>query len=90
MQIESPMQTIPPTLAPFFQEYDLKQLDPQRDSATIIERTLRFGTRQELYWLFHLYPRTHITAWVKAWGRYALPEPHLTFWRLLLELPSAE
>lgn len=78
--------TIPATLAPFFQEYDLAQLNPQRDAATIIERTLRFGTRAELHWLFAEIPQAQIKAWIQAWGKFALPEPHLSFWRLVLEM----
>jgi hypothetical protein len=34
---------IPHSLRPFFQEYDLDDLDPERAAATIIERTLRYG-----------------------------------------------
>lgn len=78
--------TIPASLAPFFQEYDLGLLVTQTDSATIIERTLRFGTRAELGWLFDEFPRDQIRAWVVAWGKFALPEPHLSFWRLVLEI----
>jgi hypothetical protein len=77
---------IPVSLAPFFQEYDLARLDPQTDAATIIERTLRFGTRAELGWLFTEFPRAQIRAWVVDWGKLALPEPHLSFWRLVLEI----
>ena len=77
---------IPSSLAPFFQEYDLARLDPQTDASTIIERTLRFGTRAELRWLFHEFPRAQIQTWVQAWGKFALPEPHLSFWRLILEI----
>lgn len=80
--------SIPPTLAPFFQEYDLARLDPQKDAATIIERTLRFGTRAELRWLFREIPRAQIRAWVEAWGQLALPEPHLSFWLLMLAIGS--
>jgi len=80
------MQPIPPTLAPFFQEYDFKQLNLEKDSATIIDRTLRFGTRAELRWLFTAYTREQISSWVKRWGKYGLPEPHLSFWRLVLGL----
>lgn len=80
------MQTIPLTLAPFFQEYDFASLNLQSDAATIIERALRFGSRAELRWLFATYPRTQVAEWVKAWGKYALPEPHLAFWRLLLDI----
>lgn len=80
------MQNIPMTLAPFFQEYDFVSLNTQRDANTIIERTLRFGTRAELHWLFGVYSRTQIKDWVQAWGRFALPAPHLAFWRLMLEI----
>jgi len=77
---------IPSSLAPFFQEYDIARLDPQTDASTIIERTLRFGTRAELRWLFAEFQPTQIRAWVAAWGKFALPEPHLSFWRLVLEM----
>ena len=80
------MQPIPITLAPFFQEYDIAQLNPQIDSATIIERVLRYGSRVELQWLFAEFSRAQISAWIRAWGVYALPEPHLSFWRLVLEI----
>lgn len=39
------LQAIPSTLAPFFQEYDLKNLRVRQDAFAIIERILRFGTR---------------------------------------------
>jgi hypothetical protein len=80
------MQTIPSTLAPFFQEYELTHLDPQRDSATIIERTLQFGNRAELRWLFAQYSRAQITEWVRRFGNDRLPNPHRAFWRLVLEI----
>lgn len=80
------MQSIPASLAPFFQEYDITRLTPQKDAATIIERTLRYGSRAELKWLFQEFPRAVISDWLKNWGRFALPAPHLSFWRLLLEV----
>jgi hypothetical protein len=79
-------QGIPCSLAPFFQEYDLDALDPGRAAATIIERTLRYGNRAELRWLFSRYPEAVIADWVRRWGRYGLPAPHLAFWRLFLGL----
>lgn len=81
---------IPSSLAPFFQEYDLAQLDVERSAATIIERTLRFGNREELRWLFRSYPRTMIINWVEEWGHFVLPKPHLAFSRLVLDLESYE
>jgi len=77
---------IPRSLAPFFQEYNLDDLDPDRAAATIIERTLRYGNRAELRWLFTRYPEAVIADWVRRWGRYGLPAPHLAFWKLLLHL----
>jgi len=79
---------IPRSLAPFFQEYDLGQLDSDQAASTIIERTLRYGNRAELRWLFARYPRPVIAEWVRRWGQYALPAPHLTFWKLLLQLET--
>ena len=48
---------IPSTLAPFFQEYDLASLDPQTAAPLIFERSLQYGDRAELHWVFAQYPR---------------------------------
>lgn len=78
------MSAIPASLAPFFQEYSLDQLDLERSANTIIERTLQFGNRTEIRWLFSCYSIHQIGNWIKRWGQAALPEPHLTFWKLIL------
>lgn len=83
------MNGVPASLSPFFQEYELDQLDLQRSSATIIERILQYGNREEIRWLFSSYPPQRIRHWVQRWGKLALPEPHLTFWSLVLDLPEA-
>jgi hypothetical protein len=75
---------IPPSLAPFFQEYDLANLTPEKDAHTIIERVLQFGNRAEIRWLFSVYPREQINAWVNRFGDERLPQPHRTFWKLVL------
>ena len=77
---------MPRSLAPFFQEYVLEDLDPERAAATVIERTLRYVNRAELRWLFSRYAPAAIADWVRRWGRYGLPAPHLAFWRLVLGL----
>lgn len=82
------MSSIPSSLTPFFQEYCLEQLDLHDAANTIIERTLRFGNRTEIQWLFLTYSREEITAWVQRWGKYGFPEHHLTFWRMVLDLES--
>ena len=78
------MTSIPQSLAPFFQEYRLSDLDPEHAAATIIERTLQFGNRAEIRWLFGRYPQARIAAWLRQNGLERLPEPHLTFWKLVL------
>ncbi len=80
------MQSIPLTLAPFFQEYDIAKLNMQTDSNTIIERALQFGNRTELRWLFLVYSREQITAWVTRFGKDKLPQPHRAFWQIVLEV----
>jgi hypothetical protein len=80
---------IPRSAAPFFQEYDLENLVPDRAAPIIIERILRYGNRAELRWLFGRYPEALIVDWVRRWGSYALPAPHLAFWQLLLGLEDA-
>jgi hypothetical protein len=76
---------IPQSLAPFFQEYSLSDLDSERAAATVIERTLQFGNREEIRWLFGRYPHARILDWLREFGPERLPEPHLTFWKFLLE-----
>jgi hypothetical protein len=80
------MQSIPLTLAPFFQEYDIAKLNLQTDSHTIIERILQFGNRAELHWLFNTYQQEQITEWVIRFGKDKLPQPHRTFWQIILEI----
>ena len=46
---------IPVSLRPFFQEYQLEDLDPERSAFTVIERTLAWGEVPELRWLFGQY-----------------------------------
>jgi len=80
------MQTVPLTLAPFFQEYDITLLNPQRDSHTIIERALQFGNRSEIRWLFTIYSQEQIVSWVRQFGKDKLPQPHRAFWQIVLEV----
>jgi hypothetical protein len=79
-------QAIPTSLAPFFQEYVFEKLDVQIAAPLIIERTLRFGTRLEIRWLFTQYTRTQIADWVRNHAHERLPDPHRAFWRILLEI----
>jgi hypothetical protein len=82
------MSAIPRSLAPFLQEYSLEHLDARTAAATLIERTLQFGDREELRWLFAQCSNAEISAWLSRFGSERLPEPHLTFWRMLLHSPG--
>ena len=79
---------IPATLAPFFQEYNLAQLDLQTAAPLVIERALQYGNRAELHWLFAQYPRQQIKDWVVRFGKERLPHPHLDFWLIILEIQA--
>jgi hypothetical protein len=79
---------VPSTLAPFFQEYDLISLDLQTAAPLIIERTLQYGDRAELHWLFAQYPRQQIRDWVMRFGKERLPHPHIDFWQIVLEIQT--
>lgn len=81
---------IPRSLAPCFQEYDLDALDPEEQSALIIERTLAYGNRQEVRWLFDRYGREAVRAWVQAQGARRLPWRRYNLWCVLLDLPPAQ
>lgn len=80
------MSNIPISLKPFFQEYDISKLTPETDSFTIIERVLQFGNRQEIKWMFDTYSQEKIFLWLMQYGNERLPQPHLNFWKLVLEL----
>ncbi len=49
------LTNIPSSLWPYFQEYDVRTLDLDRDANLIIQRTLEYGTWDEVRWLFRTY-----------------------------------
>jgi hypothetical protein len=77
---------IPTNLRPFFQEYALEELDPERSAFTIIERTLAWGDRAELRWLFARYGSQRLAAWVRQAGWRCLPRRRFQFWICYFEL----
>ncbi|MBI5934709.1 MAG: hypothetical protein HY867_13470 [Chloroflexi bacterium] len=77
---------IPSSLAPFLQEYNFAALSPQANASLLIERSLVYGSRAEIRWLFAEYPRAQIADWIKRFGRDRLPHPHIDFWKIVLEI----
>jgi hypothetical protein len=78
---------IPVSLRPYFQEYDLEKLDPERDAFTVIERTLAWGDLRELRWLFQRFEAERLKAFVEKYGGRLLPRRSLYYWANYFELP---
>ncbi len=79
---------IPPSAAPFFQEYILEKLDLDRDSSLIIERILAYGNRIELRWLFHYYEINKIKRWIADSGNRRLPRRRYNLWCTVFDLST--
>jgi hypothetical protein len=77
---------IPSSLKFAFQEYDLEKLNPDEDAFTIIERTLAYGNRAELRWLFARYNSARLAAWVAEAGWRRLPHHRLVLWASFFNL----
>jgi len=78
--------TIPRGRAPHFQEYDLDALDADRDADLIIQRTLEYGTWDEVRWLFERYGGKHIRTFVRERGERWLSKATFNYWRKLLKI----
>jgi hypothetical protein len=81
---------IPVSLRPFFQEYVLENLNPERSAFTVIERTLAWGDRAELRWLFARYGTGRLREWVQHVGWRLLPRRRFQFWVCFFELTDYE
>ena len=77
---------IPVSLRPYLQEYTLESLDPSTAEHVLMARTLEYGGRQELRWLFRQYGRARIAEWVRQYGYINLTPVPFNFWRIVLEV----
>jgi len=84
--LETTATGMPTTLRPFFQEYDLEKLALERSAFTIIERTLAWGDRAELRWLFAQYGSQRLADWVRQAGWRCLPRRRFHFWVCYFQL----
>jgi len=75
---------IPSGLAPHFQEYDVRTLDLDRDANLIIQRTLEYGTWDEVRWLFGVCGGRRIRTFVRERGERLLSCVTFNYWRKLL------
>jgi uncharacterized protein DUF6922 len=72
---------IPAGLITHLQEYDVAKLDVERDSNLVIQRTLEFGTWEEVRWLVQRYGAPHIRSWLRQWGERQLSRVAFNYWR---------
>jgi hypothetical protein len=77
---------IPDGLRIYFQEYNLDDLRLKRDANLIIERTLEFGTWEELRWLLRTYGARRIRWYLRHFGVRGLRPATFNYWRRLLRL----
>jgi hypothetical protein len=75
---------IPTGLKPYFQEYDITRLDMIRDANLIIQRTLEFGTWDEIRWLFKTYRSKRIRLFLREHGERMLKPVTFNYWRKLM------
>lgn len=78
------LSQVPTTLQPYFQEYDLAALSLRRDANLIIQRTLEYGTWDELRWLFRVYSRRRVQRFLRQYGERWLNPATFNYWRKLL------
>ena len=75
---------LPEGLWPYFQEYNPAQLNLQRDADLIIQRTLEFGTWEEVRWLFTAFGKQHVSAFLRKRGERLLTPVAFNYWHRLL------
>jgi hypothetical protein len=77
---------IPSGLRPHFQEYDVRTLDLDRDANLIIQRTLEYGSWDEVRWLFRTYGGPRIRTFVRERGERMLSRVVFNYWRKLFRI----
>jgi hypothetical protein len=76
--------SIPIGLQPYFQEYDVSELDLHHDANLIIQRTLEFGSWEEVRWLFHTVGFKRVRLFLQQYGERWLKPVNFNYWRKLL------
>ena len=84
------MQSIPETAKPFFQEFEFKRLDLERDGDLIVERILAFGNRDEVRWLLWHYGQDNVRRWLSESGTLRLPRRRYKLWCVLLNVAESQ
>lgn len=75
---------IPTSLRPYFQEYTLENLDPDKNAFTVVERTMAWGDLREWRWLLERFDRGQLKEFVRKYGWRLLPRRRFKFWTKFL------
>jgi Family of unknown function (DUF6922) len=81
--VQEQTKTIPASLKPYFQEYDLGELHLRRDADLVIQRTLEYGDWDEIRWLVQVYRRERIRRFLREHGERWLTPATFNYWRKL-------
>lgn len=81
---------LPRSLTPSFQEYAADLIDLDADADLVVERTLAYGDRHEVRWLYQRYGWDHIAGWLQRMGARRLPFRRFNLWCVVFGLPPAE
>lgn len=76
-------RALPASMAGLFPEYDLRSLEPDRDSSMILSRILERGTRRQIQWALRRYPLARRKGFLKAEGQRLLSGRAYRFWTWL-------
>ena len=61
-------------------------LDLQRDADLIIQRTLEFGTWEEVRWVFSVFGSSRVRLFLRHYGERWLKPVNFHYWRKLLRI----
>jgi len=81
---------IPPSLSRLFQEYDFHEMNILTHANIIIERTLEYGTWEELHWLLHTYGIKRVREYLQQLGQKRLSKVTLHYWCKLLQVDKVD
>jgi hypothetical protein len=79
----------PASCASLFPEYEMSELDPDRDRDAILSRILRFGGRDRLRWALSFYGEDSIEDFVVRSGARTLDARSLRLWCLYFGVKAA-
>lgn len=79
---------IPARLAAHFQEYDVSQLDLERDCVLVMQRVLEYGNWDEIRWLLAVYGSDRLRGFLSRYGERQLGRRAFNYWRKLFEVRS--